>query len=168
MALFPRRFRRAKAELNVEAECTTPPDESSGGVVRVRASLLPGESLTIEGGWLELSVITTRFSRTVLDGYLEHSTERPLRVVELSGCSEARAGSELEWSADVPLPLDRSWEGRPTRLQWKVHVRFVVNGYREIRATTTISPLGSSGNQGPIVDGTGFLPLYEFRAGEDR
>ncbi len=159
MPLLPRRLRRAKAELTIKAECEAPPDEKSGGVVHVSVFLLPVESFTINRGWLELSLITTRFSRTVLDGYLEHSTEKLFRVVELCGRSEARPGGELEWSAVVHLSFGSPREGRLTRLQWKVQARLDVKDYREIRATTYLSPLGTASRQGPVVDGTGFLPL---------
>lgn len=159
MPLLPRRLRRAKAELTIKAKCEAPPDEKSGGVVHVSVFLLPGESFTITQGWLELSMITTHFSRTVLDGYLEHSTEKLFRVVELCGRSEARTGSELEWSAVVQISFDSPREGRLTRLQWKVQARLEVKSYREIRAATLLSLFGPVGDQGPIVDGTGFLPL---------
>ena len=159
MPLLPRRLRRAKAELTIKAECEAPPDEKSGGVVHVSVFLLPGESFTINRGWLELSMITTRFSRTVLDGYLEHSMEKLFRKVELCGRSEARPGGELEWSAVVHFSFDSPREGRPTRSQWKVQARLDVMGCREIRAATFLSTPGPASGQGPIVDGTGFLPL---------
>ena len=159
MPLLPRRRRRAEAELTIEAECEAPPDERSGGVVRVGVVLLPGESFMVNRGWLELSMVTTRFSRTVLDGYLEHSTEKLLRTVELCGNSEARPGAELVWSADVHLSCESPREGRPTRVQWKAQARFDVRGRREIRAAKSLSAPGPASNQGPVVDGTGFLPL---------
>ena len=157
--LLPRRLRRARAELTIEVECEAPPDPSSGGVVLVRVLLLPGEPLTITRGLLELSLVTTRFSRTVLDGYLEHSTEKVFRTVRLCANCEARAGNRLEWSANVPLFIGGQSVGKPTRLQWKVQARFDVKGRREIRTATSLSPLGLDDNQGPVVDGTGFLPL---------
>ena len=157
--LLPRRLRRAKAQLTIEAEREAPPDETSGGVAHVRVVLLPGEPIELNRGRLEISLVTTRFSRTVLDGYLEHSREKLLGTVELCGPCEARAGNRLEWSVDVPLSTCGQSEGRPTRLQWKVEARFRVNGHREIRAATFLSPLGRAGHQGPVVDGTGFLPL---------
>ena len=167
MPLLPR-LRRAKAELTIKAEYEAPPDERSGGVVRISVLLQPWESFTIHRGWLDLTVITTHFSRTVLDGYLEHSTEKLFRTVELCGQSEVRPGGELEWSADLPLSFHSPREGRPTRLLWKVQARFDVEGHREIRAANFLSPLGPASDQGPIVDGTGFLPLYEFRPTGDQ
>lgn len=165
---MPRRLRRAKAELTIEAECITSPDLSSGGVMRVSVLLLPGESFMINRGWLELSLITTRFSRTVLDGYLEHSTEKFLRTVELCDQTGSRPGEELVFYATVPMPQEVLPEAGPVRLQWKVQARFDVKGRREIRAATSFSPLGRGGDQGPVVDGTGFLPLYEFRPSRDQ
>ena len=159
MPLLFRRLRPAKAELTIEAEYKAPPDLSSGGVVRVSVLLLPGESFTINRGWLELSLITTRFSRTVLDGYHEHSTEKLSRIVELCGNTEARPSAELEWTADVPLSLDRPSEGRPIRSQWKFLARFDVGGCREIRTARLLHDASSAYNSGPVVDGTGFLPL---------
>ena len=168
MPLLPRRLRRAKAELTIKAECKTPPDEKSGGVALVRVLLLPGESFTINRGWLELSMITTRFSRTVLDGYLEHSTEKLFRAIEICGHKESRPGKELVFYAKVPIPQGVMPEAEPVRLQWKVQARFDVKGRREIRAATSLSPLGPVGDQVPVVDGTGFLPLYEFRPSGDQ
>lgn len=159
MPLLPRRLRRAKAELTIEAVCITPPDEWSGGVMRVRVLLLPGESFTINRGWLELSMITTRFSRTVLDGYLEHSTEKLFHASELCGQTESHPVEELAFYARVPMPQVVTPEAGPARLRWKVQARFDVKGRREIRAAASLSPLGPVGGQGPVVDGTGFLPL---------
>ena len=168
MTLLPRRLRRAKAELTIEVECEAPPDESSGVVVLVSVLLLPGESFTTNRGWLELSMITTRFSRTVLDGYLEHSTEKLFRTIELCGQTESHPGKELEFYATVPMPQKALPEAGPVRLQWKVQARFDVKGRREIRAATYLSLPGPADDQGPVVDGTGFLPLYEFRTGVGR
>ena len=165
---MPRRLRRAKAELTIEAECKAPPDERSGGGVLVCVLLLPCESFTINRGWLELSLVTTRFSRTVLDGYLEHSTEKLFRTIELCGQAKSRPGKELVFCATVPVPQEVLPEAGPVRLQWKVQARFDVKGRREIRAATSFSPLGRGGDQSPVVDGTGFLPLYEFRPPGDQ
>ena len=133
MPLLPRRLRRAKAELTIDAECEAPPDHSSGGVVLIRVLLLPGESFTVNRGWLELSLITTRFSRTVLDGYLEHSKEKLFRTIEICGRTDSRPGKELVFYTTVPLPRKILSEAGPARLQWKVQARFDVKGRREIR-----------------------------------
>ena len=159
MPQLPRRLRRPRAQLQLELQNETPPELASGGVAHVGVILLPGESFTINRGWLELSLITTRFARTVLDGYHEHSTEKLFRTVELCGHSEARSGGKLEWSANVPLPSESPPEARPTRLRWKVRARFDVKGCREIRAARLLRSAGTTGLSEPVVDGTGFLPL---------
>ena len=159
MLLLPRRLRRAKAELTIEAEYKAPPDLSSGGVVRVSVLLLPGESFTINRGWLELSLITTRFSRTVLDGYHEHSAERLSRTVELCGQAEGRSGGELVFVTKVSLPQATPLEAGPVRLWWKVQARFDVKSRREIRSARLLHGASSADNSEPVVDGTGFLPL---------
>ena len=122
----------------------------------------------INRGWLELWIITTRFSRTVLDGYLEHSMEKLYRTVELCCQRESRPGKELVFYASVPMPQEVPPEAGPVRLRWKVQARFDMKGHREVRAATFLSPLGPASGQGPVVDGTGFLPLYEFRTYRDK
>ena len=156
---MPRRLRRARAELKIELECKAPPDFSSGGVVFVRVLLVPGESFTIKKGWLDLSLITTRFSRTVLDGYLEHSTGKLFHKVELCGQTEGFPSKEIVLCAAVPMPQGVPPEAGPVRLRWKLQARFDVKGHRAIRAATSLSPSGPAGDQGPVVDGRGFLPL---------
>ena len=163
MHLLPRRLRHAKANLTIAADERTPPDQSSGGVVCFRVALLPGESFTVQRGWLELFLVTTRFSRTVLDGYQEHNTEKLCLKVELCDHSEVHAGVQLVFSAEVPLVFEVAGDRRPTRVQWKARARFEARGYREISAATTLFHLSPAANPAPVVDGTGFLPLYEFR-----
>ena len=168
MTLLPRRLLRAKAALTIKAECEAPPDLLSGGAALVSVLLLPGESFTINRGWLELSLITTRFSRTVLDGYLEHSTEKLFRTTELCGQTDTRPGKELVFYATVPVPPDVLPEAGPVRLQWKIKARFDVKDRREIRAARLLLAVKPPDNAEPVVDGTGFLPLYELRTGSGR
>ena len=75
----------------------------SGGAVRIRVFLIPAESFTIQRGRLEISVITTHFSRTVLDGYHEHTTEKLCRLVELCGEAKAHTGEQVVFSEDIQL-----------------------------------------------------------------
>ncbi len=166
MPFLPRRLRRPKAELTIDASVQTPPEIPSGGVVRIRITLLPRESFTIRRGWAELSLVTTRFSRTVLDGYHEHSSEALCRTVELCGHTKAQPGIESSFSAELNLSCEGPQDTRPSRLQWVARVRFENYGYREIRGAKDLRTLGLPGSGGPVVDGTGFLPLYEFSTDE--
>lgn len=159
MPLLPRRLRRAKAELTIKAECKAPPDEKSGGVAHVSVFLLPGESFPIRRGWLELSLITTHFSRTVLDGYHEHSNERVVRTVQLCGPAMARAGDKLSFCVELGLPPALPSDSRPSRLQWMARVRFKGDGYRELSAVHILPGLKPTDNTEPVVDGRGFLPI---------
>ena len=164
MPLLPRRLRRPKAELEIEAECKAPPDFSSGGVVHVGVFLLPGESFSIRRGWLELSLMTTHFSRTVLDGYHEHSNERVVKTVPLCGPPTARPGVKLSFCAELGLPPalpsdSRPSRSRPSRLQWLARVRLEVDGCRELSAVHILHRVKPSSSTEPVVDGRGFLPL---------
>ena len=159
MPLLPRRLRRAKAELTIKAERKAPPDFSSGGVVHVGVFLLPGESFSIRRGWLELSLMTTHFSRTVLDGYHEHSNERVVKTVPLCGPTTARPGVKLSFCAELGLPPALPSDSRPSRLQWLARVRLEVDGCRELSAVHILHGVKPAANTEPVVDGRGFLPL---------
>jgi len=165
MPRLPRRLRRPQAGLLIELSKDTPPEHESGGVARLQVSLLPLESFRIQCGRLELALLTTLFSRTALDGYHEHTAERTFQTAVLCESTLAYPGKALLYSADLllshnpPIPPD----SRPTRRQWQARARFEADGYRELQATRVL--LDASPRQGgaPVVDGSGFLPLYEFR-----
>ena len=165
MPRLPRRFRRPKAELRIELDESTPPGRSSGGVVRLQVKLLPLEPFQIRCGRLELALLTTRFSRTALDGYFEHTSEKVYRSTVICENTVAYPGKALLHSADLLLPHNPPMlsDSRPTQRQWQARARFEADGYRELQATRFL--LDASPQQGgaPVVDGSGFLPLYEFR-----
>ena len=166
MPQLPRRLRRPEAELRIAVSKSTPPEHESGGVVRLQVSLLPLESFRVQCGRLELALLTTWFSRTTLDGYLEHTSEKAFRTTVLCESAVVYPGKALLYSTDLllphkpPIPPD----SRPTRQQWQARARFEADGYRELQATRVL--LDASPQQGgaPVVDGRGFLPLYEFRS----
>jgi len=158
-------LRRPRAELRVEVSNNTPPEHESGGVVRLQVKLLPLEPFQISSGSLELALLTTHFSRTVLDGYHEHTSERVFQTAVLCENTAAYPGKALLYSADLRLPHNPPIppDFRPTQRQWQARARFEAEGYRELQATRIL--LDASPRQGgaPVVDGSGFLPLYEFR-----
>ena len=166
MPRLPRRLRRPQAELRIELSEETPPEFSPGGVVRLKVNLLPLEPFQIPCGRLELALLTTHFSRTALDGYHEHTAEKVFQTTVLCENTAAYPGKALLYSAGILLPYaaPASTDSRPTRRQWQARARFEADGYRELQATRAL--LDASPRQGgtPVVDGTGFLPLYEFRS----
>ena len=165
MPRLPRRLRRPQAGLLIELSKDTPPEHESGGVARLQVSLLPLESFRIQCGRLELALLTTLFSRTALDGYHEHTAERTFQTAVLCESTLAYPGKALLYSADLLLPHNPPIppDSRPTQRQWQARARFEADGYRELQATRVL--LDASPRQGgaPVVDGSGFLPLYEFR-----
>lgn len=168
MHAIPRRFRRPDAQLRIEPEKTTPPDDSSGGVVRLRATLLPLEQFRVRCGRLDLTLAITFFARTVLDGYHEHTSEWTYRSVVLCEDVAAPTGQPLIYCMELALPdtsrLDLS---RPSRLHWLAKARFEVYGCRALSATLPLRDVTPPDGGSPMVDGSGFLPLYEFRTGTD-
>ena len=165
MPRLPRRLRRPRAELRLEFSKDTPPEQESGGVC-LEVGLLPLEPFQIRCGRLELALLTTHFSRTALDGYHEHTAEKVFQTAVLCENTAAYPGKALLYSADLllPYPPPTRIDSRPTRRQWRARARFKADGYRELQATRFL--LDASPQQGgtPVVDGTGFLPLYEFRS----
>lgn len=131
----------------------------------MQVSLLPLESFRIRCGRLELALLTTLFSRTALDGYHEHTAERIFQTAVLCESTLAYPGKALLYSADLllphtpPIPPD----SRPTRLQWQARARFEADGYRELQTTRVLLDASPQQSRAPVVDGSGFLPLYEFR-----
>ena len=162
MLRLPRRFRRPRAELRVGLSEPTPPDEYSCGVARLQATLLPLEPFRVRCGRLELALLTTLFSRTALDGYHEHSSERVYQTVLLCKDYQARKDESLLFHADLRLPDAPHHESRPARRQWQARARIEIYGYRELWATRVLCDVSPPKGGAPTVDGSGFLPLYEF------
>ena len=163
MPWLPRRFRRLKAELRIQPDESTPPDEHSGGVVRLQVKLLPLEPFRIRSGRLELALLTTRFSRTALDGYHEHTAEKVFHTAVLCESAAAYPGEVLSYPAALLLPDAPPPDSRPTRRQWQARARFEADGYRPLQATRILRDADRQPGA-PVVDGRGFLPLYEFRS----
>ena len=165
MPCLPRRFRRPRAELRMDLSKPAPPDLVSGGVLRLRVELLPMEPFRVRCGSLELALLTTRFSRTVLDGYLEYTSEEVFQTAVLCERTEAYPDKGLLYSAELllPYPPPTPTDSRPIRRQWQARARFEADGYRDLQATRFLP--GESPHQGgvPVVDGRRLLPLYEFR-----
>ena len=166
MAQLLSRFGRPNADVRITTSVDeTPPAQSPGGVL-VTATLLPGEPFLLGRGWLELILKTTRFSRTVLDGYREHSFEEVRRIFELCENVRVQPGVQLDYSVKLRPPEVPAVERGPARACWTVKARFRAKGFREFSASREIGDIRPTPGGGPpTVDGTGFLPLYEFRAG---
>ncbi len=166
---LPSGFRRPKAELRIEPK-ESPPESCSGGVLRLQVSLLPMEPFRIGSGRLDLALLTTRFSPTALDGYHEHTSTKVFRTVLLcerpTGESmEAYPGKALLYPVSLPLPeAPPLADDRPTRRQWEARARFEAAGFRPLRADRLLLDASLHQDGAPVVDGRGFLPLYEFRA----
>ncbi len=164
-----RRFRRPRAELQLELDESPPPEQYSGGGVRLQVKLLPLEPFHIRCGRSELTLLTTWFSRTALDGYREHTAEEVFQTAVLCENAAAYPGKVLPYSVGLFLPYDppSPSDSRPARRQWQARVGFEAEGYRELRTARVL--LDASPRQGgqPVVDGRGFLPLYEFRANKN-
>ena len=161
------RFGQPRADVRIEAIKEPPPGILPGGGILVSVALRPQEPFLLRRAWLELVLKTTRFSRTTLDGYREHTSEQVWQTVELCGKLAAQPRLPLIWSAELHLPDDPSFESRPTRISWMAKARFQAEGHREFSASKGIRDITPGHSGPPIVDGTGFLPLYEFRAGPE-
>ena len=160
MPRIPRRFRRPRAELRIELDKETPPDENSGGVMCLQIILLPAEPFRVRCGRLELALLTTRFARTVLDGYHEYTSEQVCRTAVLCENIEAQAGRELIYHAELPLPDTPPRDGsRPARRQWLARARLEVDGCRELSAACLLRDVSPPEGGPPVVDGRGFLPV---------
>jgi hypothetical protein len=161
MPQLPRRLRRPRSELRIELSKDTPPEFSPGGVAQLLVRLSPLERFRVRCGRLELALLTTRFSRTALDGYHEYTAEEIFQTAVLCESTLAYPGKALLYSADLLLPdnLPIPPDSRPTQRQWQARARFEADGYRELQATRVL--LDASPQQGgvPVVDGRGFLPF---------
>ena len=160
MPRIPRRFRRPRAELRVETEKTAPPDDASGGVMCLQIILLPAEPFRVRCGRLELALLTTRFARTVLDGYHEYTSEQVCRTAVLCENIEAQAGRTLAYRVELPLPdTPRHDASRPERRQWLARARLDVDGCRGLSAACLLRDVSPPEGGPPVVDGRGFLPV---------
>ncbi len=158
MPYLPRRLRRSRAEVRIELEKLSPPESSSGGELQLRIELLPCESFFVETVRIDLALLTTRFSRTVLDGYQEHTQERVLQSAVFSKKVTAHPGDILLQTEELRLPGEPEGDARPSRRELQATVRFKVCVYRELRATRILRDLIPSQDNTPVVDGRGFLP----------
>ena len=129
----------------------------------LQVSLLPKESFVVRSGRLELSLLTTHFSRTVLDGYHEHTSEKTCEVVSLCQRATVNPRKALKFSAQLVLGAALSTDSRPARLQWQAKVYFEIDRYRDLYAAHLLHCVSPRQGGTPVVDGSGFLPLYEFR-----
>lgn len=164
MPLLPRRLRRPRAELRIELNKETPPDLSPGGVAHLQVRLLPLEPFRVRRGRLDLVLLTTRFARTALDGYHEYTTAKLYRISPLCEELEAAPASPRLYFAALPLPCISRREQRPVRRVWQAKARFEIEGFRELQAALVLLDVSPSQDRPPVVDGSGFLPLYEIGA----
>jgi hypothetical protein len=107
--------------------------------------------------------LTTRFSRTVLDGYHEHTSRELRQTVAIWANVEAKPGHNLTRFLALHLPEATVFESRPVKMEWQIKARVDALGGRELSAVLALRDM-SPGTWGPpVVDGAGFLPLYEFK-----
>lgn len=156
--------RSPRATLRIEANREPPPGDGAGGGVMVTVTLCPQEPFLALRGWLELQLATTRFSRTTLDGYREHTTEERWQTVELCENVQASPGQSYVYSAALRIPESAPAHSRPVRMSWQVKASIEPQGRRGFSATAGLSSLAPPQGGAPVVDGRGFLPLYEFGA----
>ena len=159
--------RSPRATLRIDTEDEPPSVKNAGGGVLVTVTLLPEESFVLIRGWLELQLATTHFSRTVLDGYREHTSEEVWQTVEFFENVQARPGDALVYSTILRIPQAPPAHSRPARMRWQAKASFEHEGGRAFSATTGLRNLAPHESGTPVVDGTGFLPLYEFRSDPD-
>jgi hypothetical protein len=160
---LPRSLRRFRAEVQIYLHEQTPPDLKSGGDINLTVSLLPLEPFVVRRGRVELSLLTTRFSRTVLDGYHEHTSRELRQTVEIWANVEAMPGHNLTRFLALHLREATDFESRPVKMEWQIKARIDPLGGRELSAVLALRDM-SPGTWGPpVVDGAGFLPLYEFK-----
>ena len=167
MPHLPRRFRRPRAELRVGLSEPTPPDEHSGSVVRLVVTLVPEESFRIRDVRLEMVLSATWFSRTALDGFFEHTSEQVWQSVILWEDASAESGITQAYSMEFSVPSAPQNDSRPVRMQWHAKARLDAAGYRELSSSLLIRDVTPQKGRAPVVDGSGFLPLYEFRTNAD-
>ena len=158
MPYLPRRLRLPRAEVRIELEKPSPPESSYGGELQLRIELLPFESFSIETVRTDLALLTTRFSRTVLDGYQEHTQELVLQSAVFFKKVTTHPGDILLHAEELRLPAEPEGDARPARRELQATVRFKVCGHRELRATRILRDLIPSQGDAPVVDGRGFLP----------
>ena len=130
-----------------------------GQVVRLQVSLLSLEPLRIRRGRLELSLLTTRFAPTTLDGYHEHTSAKLYRAIPLCENAAAAPGVALLYCAELHLPNTPPPDSRPARREWQAGARFELDGFRELRATRILRDVSPHHGGPPVVDGRGFLPI---------
>ena len=160
--------RSPRATLRIETKDEPPSAENAGGGVLVTLTLTPEETFVVKRSLLELVLSTTHFSRTVLDGYREHTTEEAWQTIELCRNVQARPGETLAYSATLripELPASCSIPVIPVRRQWRVQARIESQGRRGFSAAVGLRNVNPPHGGAPTVDGAGFLPLYEFRSG---
>lgn len=163
--LLSRHLRRSpRARLQIEPNKGTPPGYTPGGVI-VTVTVCPDEPFVLGRGLLELLLSTTHFSRTTLDGYREHTAEEVWCMVELFENIQAGPGDVLVRTTKLQLPQAPASQSRPSRLRWQARVIIEPEGRARFWATTDLDDATPAKSGPPVVDGTGFLPLYEFRAG---
>ena len=105
-----------------------------------------------------VSLLTTRFSPTVLDGYHEHTLEELIHSSAIHHSASVGPGSVLRHTEQLRLPHATGHETRPVRRELQATVRFRVHGHRELRATRIFRNVLPQQNGSPVVDGRGFLP----------
>ncbi len=160
--LLNRLGRRPKAALRIETSNEPPPGVGGGLIVTV--TLCPQEPFVALRGWLELQLATTRFSRTTLDGYREHTTEERWQTIELCENVPVSPGQSYVYSTTLHIPESPPPHSRPVRMRWQAKAGIEPQGRREFSATAGIRDVTLPQGGAPAVDGRGFLPLYEFGA----
>ena len=131
-----------------------------GGALRVRVTLVPQERLKISGATLELVYAETRFVRTVLDGYQEHTTDRVHVSEKFLHQWDAEAGVTIcrEVRFRLPEEAPRRTENRPTRGEWQVRAKVDLKWRPNMRCSRMLADLTPGPGGAPDVEGKAILP----------
>lgn len=144
----------------------TAPLADGGIALQVTATLQPKDDFVLRAAWLFLELATTHYSRTVLDGYREHTTGEVWQSVALFRDRPAVPDVALARTVILTIPFVPAAPTRFAKRWWRARASIEPRRRRGLssvvsleKVTEHITPPGGA----PVVDGTGFLPLYEFR-----
>lgn len=131
-----------------------------GSAFRVRVTLFPQERLNIRAATLDLVYAETRFARTVLDGYQEHTTYQVHVSEEFLRQWEAEAGVPVCREVEFRLPEEaqRRTEDRPTLGAWQVRAKIDLRWRPNIRCWRMLTVQTPGLSEGPDMEGKEILP----------
>lgn len=126
----------------------------------MRVTLFPQEQLNIRAATLDLVYAETRFTRTALDGYQEHTTYRVHVSEDFLRQWEAEAGFPICREVEFRLPEEAQLrrEDRPTLGEWQVRAKVDLKWRPNIRSSRRLTVLTSSPGGAPDMEGKAILP----------